>query len=465
MSQTATFEVLFQRANQYYANEAYQEARNHYEQLIEQGCHATPVYVNLACTCTQLGDRDAARRYFEQALAQEPTHRDALANLAVLHTQMGHDNEALNCYEQLLKQTPDCPDTHRNLGLMYGQQNRINEAITHLKTYTNSHYFDPEIQTTLAYYYLKQERWDLGWQQWQWRLWQRDYAETIVPYAHRPRWDGRVDDMGGKTLLICPEQGLGDAIQFSRYLPWLKSILPQTTIIAMLPDALYPLFNSACGVDAYYLQSASSTLPDFDYYYPLLSLALQQHTKVNTIPKPVTLHLAMDQLRKLFWDNALKQMGSTSANRKRIGIVWAGNSNHADDHKRSCALSDFIPIIEQYSEHAYFSLQMHAARAVADANAARNISLVDLGSDIHDFVDTAYLLTQLDALVCVDTSIAHLAGTLGVPTYLALQKDNDWRWLMARNDSPWYESVRLFRQESVGNWEQVFSAISQAIKS
>ena len=278
-----------------------------------------------------------------------------------------------------------------------------------------------------------------GWKEYEWRQKVKDFPNRIVS---QPLWDG--SDIAGQTILLQAEQGYGDTIQFIRY----ASMVAQrgANVIVSCQNELTSLLKKVDGI--HHVAGYHEPIPEFDVYCPLLSLPLIFHTTVESIPAHVP-YIKPEPSLFQHWRAKIQNHVS----RLKIGLVWAGRE------QRSCPLELFTPLAEiHYS--TFYSLQKGEAAEQAK-NPPEGMKLIDYTEDIHDFSDTAAFIENLDLVISVDTAVAHLAGALGKPVWTLLPFVPDWRWLLNRDDSPWYPTMRLFRQPSPGDWESVIARIAQ----
>jgi hypothetical protein len=286
--------------------------------------------------------------------------------------------------------------------------------------------------------------WELGWQEYAWRKQHPDYASTfrVLP---RPVWQG--GELVGKTLLVMAEQGLGDTIQFARYLPWLAASGARV-ILACMPT-LFPLMRQLPGVQVVDRDAAAP--PDYDLWVDLLDLPGLMRTRPTNIPNARG-YLTADKARMRAWQAALP------AGRK-IGLVWSGNSRHPNDQRRSMPLEALAPILAR-SDICFVNLQVgrHAALLSSLSH------VFDAAPALSDFGETAAVIANLDLVMAVDTATAHCAAALGKPVWLMLPYTPDWRWMLERDDTPWYASMRLFRQTSPGDWAGVTHRMATALR-
>jgi tetratricopeptide (TPR) repeat protein len=287
-----------------------------------------------------------------------------------------------------------------------------------------------------------------GWKEFEWRwktkkLQQRNFSQ--------PFWDG--SDIQDKSILLHTEQGFGDAIQFVRYV----SAVAQrgAKVILECREELLTLFKSLEGVTQ--VIKYGEQIPEFDVHCPVMSLPLIFSTEVETIPKKVPYIFTEQDLI----DSWSKKVTSSSS-KLAIGLVWSGNPVYSGDRYRSLSLDMFSPL-NQLEQVTFYSLQKGEAAQQAK-NPPKGLHLIDYTDEIHDFSDTAALIENLDLVISVDTAVAHLAGALGKPVWTLLPFVPDWRWMLDREDSPWYPSMRLFRQKTYGDWESLIANITIELK-
>jgi len=274
------------------------------------------------------------------------------------------------------------------------------------------------------------------------------------PNLSQPRWlgDGPIE---GKTILVFADEGLGDTIQFARYIPMLAA--RGARVILWVDGLLSSLLSGLSGVAR--LITKSDPLPAFDLHCPICSLPLAFRTRPESIPLDVYLPRP-SQAQVLAWENRLQT--SLGPRRKlRVGLTWSGNPNHWNDHNRSIRLQELSPLFDL--DAAFVSLQK--SPRPDDRAQLEPTGIVDLTAHLTDLADTAALMSCLDFVISVDTSVAHLAGALGRPTWILLAYTPDWRWLLGRDDSPWYKSVRLFRQDARRDYAPVVARVREALQA
>jgi tetratricopeptide (TPR) repeat protein len=454
-------------------------------------------HYNLGNILSGEGQFAQAAEYFQQALRLNPRHADAHNNLGLIFAQCGQMTEAGNCFQQALSINPLHANALNNLGNVFKEQDRFTQAIecfervlainpSHADAYANlgNALIGIGRDADAAECYRQALAIDPGHKRALWnrcilRLQQGDLAAAWPDFDYRwtvpgivartfeePRWDG--SSFQGKKILVYAEQGLGDSIQFQRFLPMVKE--RGGTLFFECPPALFRLFTGIRGVDE--LIPAGKPLPGFDVQIPLMSLPGIFGTTLATIPAEVH-DLKADRQRVLHWQNELRQVARRheprAARRKpagcplHIGIAWQSDPKHPGFHLKSFPLTCLQALARLENVHLV-SLQVgpgikHIAHVC--------FPVTDLGSrfDPNSLDDLAGALMNMDLVVTVDTAVAHLSGALGLPTWVALPYVACWRWLLNRSDSPWYPTLRLFRQSRVGDWDEVFQHMATEVRS
>ena len=287
-----------------------------------------------------------------------------------------------------------------------------------------------------------------------WHLYEKRWLRKEKSHDQRsltqPLWLGK-ETLEGKTILLHTEQGLGDSLQFVRYVPLVSRL--GARVILEYDRPLAGLFEGLEGVSA--VIEKGQPLPAFDYHCPLLSLSLAFETRLETIPSP-TPYLTSPPEALQRWSARLGEKIQP-----RIGLVWSGNTANKNDHNRSLTLTQLLPHLPP--DYDYVSLQKEVRES--DQIALAQSSIRHFGNELNDFTDTAALCDLMDLVISIDTSVAHLSGALGKPTWVLLPYVPDWRWLLDRDDSPWYASVRLFRQPKPSDWESALERVHDALLS
>jgi tetratricopeptide (TPR) repeat protein len=386
---------------------------------------------------------------YDKALAIQPTHVEALYNRGIVLRDLHRPAEALASFDQALAFSPDHVDALNNRGVALRDLDRPAEA---LASYDKALSIKPdyaETHSNRSCLRLLLGDFEQGFEEFEWRWRVPEIAPLRRDFA-APLWLGE-EPLAGKTILLHAEQGFGDAIQFVRYAPLVAA--RGAKVILEVPPALTALFSGIAGVAL--VIGRGEKLPGFDCHCPLLSLPLAFKTRLATIPAAVPyLSAAQDRMTK--WQQRLPQLG-----KRRIGIAWAGNPAFKSDQTRSVGLARLSRLLGVAGVE-FFSLQRDLREG--DRDLLRSHShIMQLGAAMEDFGDTAAIMACLDLVISSDTAVAHLAGALGKPVWVLLQYVADWRWLLDRDDSPWYPTARLFRQPAIGDWESVISQVERAL--
>ncbi|MBA3997623.1 MAG: hypothetical protein C0489_02845 [Candidatus Accumulibacter sp.] len=445
---------------------------------------------NEGCERLAAGDEAGAEAAFRSALAIDPDCAEAHGNLGFVLEARGALEEAEACYRRSLALDPALPDIQINLAMLLAGRRRFAEAEAacreaialapewpHVWTDTGILYAclkrEAEAEAcyrkalmldagnagarfNLSYLLLRQGRFAEGWQCLEARNWYAGLAGRL----NCPRWQGEA--LAGKALLVCPEAGHGDLIQFCRYVSLLKA-RGAARITLWCHPALKRLFATLDGVDAVvgFDEEVSGA---HDFWVPALSLPYRFGTRLETIPANIPyLRAAPDDVARWAARPARHDSSAGSAP-LRVGLIWKGNPRFENDADRSLPGLHVLAPLGEVAGVQFVSLQKGAGEDEALAPPAR-LPLVHLGGQIEDFADTAAIVAGLDLVISVDTAVAHLAGALGKACWIMLPDyRTDWRWLTGRSDSPWYpDTVRLFRQTTAGDWAPVVAEIAAAL--
>jgi Flp pilus assembly protein TadD len=394
-------------------------------------------------------------RRFEQAeaccrrsLEQKPELLDARINLAALLLDTGRPDEALALLHPLVRTHFSHPTIWANLGQALRDLGRLEEAIPLLRQAVALAPQDGNLHWNLAVALLTAGDLLAGWGEFAWR-WRR--PGLCAPRLPSPAWRGEA--LRGRRLLLVAEQGRGDTIQFLRYAP----LISDGPVFLHCQSELVPLLRGAPGLAD--VVGFEAPAPETDFSCLLLDLPGLFATDLTSIPPPLTLR--PDPLRQAAWQARLQALEPPSCpqRRRRIGVVWAGTPTHANDQNRSLPFTSLAPLLE-LPEISWFSFQL-GPRAV---DLAGNKQIIDLAPELKDFADSAAALGEMELLISVDTAMIHLAGTLNHPSFLLLPHAPDWRWLLRRDDSPWYPSLVLCRQPRPRDWEAVIQTVLQKLK-
>jgi hypothetical protein len=402
---------------------------------------------SLGIALAALGDPGAAAASYRRAVEIRPDYAEAQSNLGNVLKDQGKLEEAVASYRRALELKPNFADAHSNLGVALIKQGRLEEALASLEQALRVNPDHPLAHLNRGVVWLLQGDYERGLPEHEWRCKQRGIRPRPFP---QPLWDG--SPLEGRTILLHAEQGLGDTIQFIRYAALVKR--RGGTVVAACQGALLPVLAGCPGIDA--LVGQDGPMPPFDVQAPLLSLPRILGTTPRTIPAEVPYLRARADLVER-WQEELRSPGSFL-----VGITWQGNPDHREDHLRSFSLSRFEPLARIPGVRLISLQKGPAAGQVAEL--AGRLEVADLGDRLGDFADTAAVMRNLDLVITADSSPAHLAGALGVPVWVALPFAPDWRWMLGREDSPWYPSMRLFRQAAPGDWDGVFARMAEALE-
>jgi tetratricopeptide (TPR) repeat protein len=386
-----------------------------------------------------------AAEVYQKYLTSNPNDAAAFLNLGIALRESGRIEEAIEAYHRCLKINPAYAEAHLNLGAALSAAGRVDDAIHEYRRAIELRPDLPEAHHNLSLLLLMQGNFPQGWKEFEWRWQCRDFPSRRRDFS-QPMWRG--EPPAGKTILLHAEQGMGDTIQFARFIPSLRE--RGAKIVLECQPPLLRLMQGLAGIAQ--VIKAGDPLPPFDLHCPMMSLPLALGTRVETIPANVP-YLAANDALKTKWSQKLGPRDGTL----RVGLNWSGNAGFARDRTRSLSLSQLAPLAIPCV--TFFSLQKGAA-ASQIAIAPNGMRLIDIGSQIEDFADSAAVISLMDLVISSDTSIPHLAGALGAEIWLMLQFAADWRWMTARKDTPWYPTMRLFRQSSRGDWKSVIEIVA-----
>ncbi|WP_343583088.1 tetratricopeptide repeat protein [Herbaspirillum sp.] len=435
----------------FYAMEMYKEALESHKTSLLLDATDTYAHYKIADAYLKLDEIDKAHEHYQRVIELTPNDPNSYAKLAVsLAGAQDRVDEAMALFNKALELDPRHALTYNNIGAIMHDHGRREEAIPYFKKALEFKPNYPTAMHNLALSQLLQGNLKEGWANHEIRLVTRERAE-VYRMVHKlfqiiPKWDG-VTPLKGKRILLMHEQGFGDSIQFLRYAKLVQDMGAEVAVHVKNP--LYRLFQSYSPDIT--LVRESDPLPRCDYAYMLMSLpyALGTNT-IDDIPISSS-YLSADAANKAIWQSKIERLSKPG--NLRVGFVWGGNPDHGNDRRRSIPLARLEPLF-RLPGIDYFSLQK--GKPTADLNKLPpGLPVFNLGDDCGDFADTAAAIANLDLVISVDTSVVHLAGALGGPTWVMLPETPDWRWLLDRDDCVWYPNVRLFRQPNEGNWEAV----------
>ena len=409
----------------------------------------TEAHANRGNALHALDRFDEALASYERALALRPDYAQAHYNRGNTLHALDRFEEALASYDRALALKPDYAEAHANRGIALHALKRFDAALASYERalaarpgYAEAHYSEALCRLLTG---------DLegGWRKHEWR-WKTGQLGNSQRHFPQPLWTG-AEALAGKTILLHAEQGFGDTIQFCRYAPLVAQRAARVVLEVQKP--LHELTRTLPGVAQ--TVSKGDSLPGFDVHCPLLSLPLAFDTRLATIPSP-TPYLFPSPPAVANWSERLGP-----GRRPRIGLAWSGRPTHRNDRNRSIALGALLPLLDG-SAATFVSVQREV-RAEDEALLQRRSDVVHFGHELKDFSDTAALISNLDLVICVDTSVEHLAGALAKPVWILLPFIPDWRWLLDREDSPWYGTARLFRQDDARGWGNVIARVRAAL--
>ncbi len=389
--------------------------------------------------------REAAENY-ERAIAIRPDYAEAWNNRGVALGNLRDYPPAMESYDRAIALKPAYADAWRNRSFTLGHMGQPREAIA---GYTHAITLEPEHAGAYlhrALLMLLVGDFEEGWEQYEWR-WEDDAVKAAARQFSQPRWTG-AESLQGKTILLYAEQGLGDTLQFCRYAARVRAL--GARVILEVQPPLAGLLAGLAGVDQ--VLAGGQPLPAFDFYCPLLSLPLAFGTRLDSIPAGSG-YLSAPADRLAHWQARLGEK-----TRPRVGLVWSGNAAHMNDQNRSFPLAGLVDRLPSGVD--VISLQKEVRPADRET-LAQHPQILRLDEEIRDFSDTAALCALVDVVLSVDTSVAHLAGALGRPVWIALPFNPDWRWMLERRDSPWYPSATLYRQTRPGRWDDVMAQLGR----
>ncbi len=411
---------------------------------------------NRGNTLHELKRFEEALASYDRALALRPDYAEAHSNRGNALQQLKRFDEAVVSHDRAVTLRADLAEAHSNRGNALKELARFEDALASFERaiamrpdLADAHFNEAMCRLLIGDF-------DRGWEKNEWR-WGTEQLKGGKRSFSQPLWLGS-DEVAGKTILLHAEQGLGDTIQFGRYAPLVAA--RGARVILEVQRPLYDLMRTLS--DAVEVVAAGDRLPDFDLHCPLLSLPLAFATRFETIPSAMP-YLSAPETSTRAWRERLGKR-----EKPRIGLVWAGNPRkelpgaNRIDGQRSIALDRLAPLF-QVTACAFFSLQKgdDAARQLRDSDLRQQV--IDHTDDLHDFSDTAALIENLDLVISVDTSVAHLAGALGKPFWLLNRYNTCWRWLLDREDSPWYPTARLFRQDATREWDPVIARVAATL--
>jgi tetratricopeptide (TPR) repeat protein len=429
--------------------ERFDESVEQYSKAISMNPQLADAYNNLGNVLKKKKMTEAAARKYKKAVLLRRDFAEAYNNLGDVYRMLGRLDEAVEQCQKAIRIKSSDERFYLNFGNTLLDQGKYQEAMEQYEKAINMKPDFAEAHYSRGMVLLTQGRLGEGWKEYEWRLRSKEISKDIgYKLSKTPEWDG--SPLDGKTILIVSEQGVGDHIQFARYIPLVKE--RGGRVVFESRYNLIRLFEGYEGIDILLEESPnieSDTNPDVRIQ--LLSLPLLFATKLDTIFADVP-YLKVDAETSGKWKSRI------DSNLFKVGLVWSGNSYHKNDHNRSCNLSDFAPLTD-IPGSTFYSLQKGGMRENKE-ELPNGMHIVDIGKDLHDFYDTAAAIENLDLVISVDTAVVHLAGALGKPVWTLLPFVPDWRWMLDSNNTPWYPTMRLFRQPILRDWTSVMKQVS-----
>jgi tetratricopeptide (TPR) repeat protein len=432
--------------------------RENYDRAIElyrQALRLNPSYPdahnNLGIALSKREDRAAAAASYREALRLRPEYSEAHNNLGIVLTELEEHEQAIEHFEEALRIRPGYAAAHSNLGIALAEQGETDLALLNYDEAVRLSPEYPEGHMNRALSLLQRERFVAGWEEYEWRWKCKDVR---MPSFDQPLWDG--SPLEGRTIVLHAEQGLGDTLQFIRYAKCVAN--SGGRVVAMVQKPLLGILARTPGIEQLVVKEKEA--PHCDVHLPLMSLP-RLFPEVHGSRAHADPYIFTDPALIEHWRRELSPIREL-----KIGVNWQGNPRYRGDRHRSIPLVHLAPLAHIQGIRLLSIQKNYGIDQLADLQ--RTVPITDLGSRLDEqtapFMETAAVLLNLDLLITSDTAVAHLAGALGIPVWLAISRAADWRWLRQREDSPWYPSMRIFRQRKLGNWGDVFERIAESLK-
>jgi len=414
---------------------------------LEVNGNAPDAHIEIARTYQSIGTNDKAETHFKQAVSLTPnvtTH----GFYATFLSDRGREDEAIEEFRNAVTFAPQSEQALNQFGYHLYTCGQIEESIDAFERCLKINPNNAETHGLYAFPLLLKGEYAKGWKEYEWRFKTPSFPPPPLK-LDSPTWHG--EPLEGKSILLIGEQGFGDTFQFVRFAAQLKAMGANVLVAAQAPAV--ELLKSTPGVDAV-IAFSDTDVPAHDYHVYMMSLPQRLGVTLATIPQSGP-YLYPDPDRVATWKDYF-----ASYDTLKVGIVWSGNPEQRNNVKRSCPLAALSPLLGVDTVQL-FSL----AKDYDGAEGPLPPEIIDLGGRINSFSDTAAIIANLDLVISVCTSTAHLAGALGCPVWVLLAASADWRWLLNRHDSPWYPTARLFRQSELHNWNHVFQKVAQDLAS
>ena len=410
--------------------------------------HRQEIHNLLGHALTSAGDYSGAVEVYRRALALPPVSAYTVYGLGYLFERQGELASAAESYRLVLRLDPRLVDAHLHLGITHLLQGEVGKAAACFERARELAPENPEARTFLGYLHLLQGNFSLGWSEHEYR-WNTPHFLRERRKLSQPLWKG--EPLNGSRILLHAEQGLGDTLQFVRYAPLVAA--RGGNVVLEVQTRLHRLLRHAPGAEE--VIRRGEALPEVDWQCPLMSLPWALGTELNSIPAEVP-YVYPDPALVAAWGQRM------AGNSLRIGLAWGGSPTFPHERWRSIPMEQLAPLTN-LAGTTFYSLQMGPQAGQVKQLGSR-AQIIDLQDEQEDFADTAAIVANLGLVISIDTSVAHLAGAMSKPVWILLQKSPDWRWLLDREDSPWYPTARLFRQSTLGNWQDVVARVEGELR-
>jgi len=437
------------------------EAEGYYRRALQLEPDNDSIVNSLANLLWHQNSVDEAAQLYRRALELKPDSPRAWMNLGAVLTDLAQFDEATACIQESLRLQPDSHEAHTNLGATLARQGNWDEALASYECALRLKPDYAEARRNRALIWLARGDFERGWPEFEWRLLCRSHF-GLSPTC--PRWTG--EDLWGRTILLHCELGLGDTIQLIRLVSEVRK-RNAGGVITIVSKPLGRLIATFPGID--FVAVEGSPLPRFDVHASLWSLPAILGTTLANLPAPRA-YLSVDSGTIALWRAALERAlrDSDMEHAIKIGIVWQGNPKLSTDRERSFRLQELEPLARVPGVRLISLQKEHGLDQLRELGGRFSVTQLAIDSakreDRRDFLDTAAIIRQLDLVVTPDSAVAHLAGSLGARVWVALPSVSEWRWMLDREDSPWYPSMRLFRQTTAGDWQGVFERMAQLLR-
>ncbi len=438
-----------------------EEAEGYYRRAFQLKPEDYSILNNMGNSLWQRNALEEAAQFYRRALKLKPDSSETWMNLGVLLTDLTEFDEAIGCIQESLRLRPDAHEAHDNLGATLARLGKWDEALACHNHALKLQPYYAEAHRNRAFIWLARGDFERGWPEFEWRL---SCRRHVGANPNCPRWTG--EDLKGKTILLHAEQGLGDTIQFIRFVAEVRN-RNAGGVVVICPKPLLRLIARFPGID--FLTDEGSPVPPFDVHASIWSLPAILGTTLANLPSPRA-YLSVDSGTISRWRTIMaRALGETgTGHAMKLGIVWQGNPKHRTDRLRSFRLDQLEPLARVPGVRLISLQKEHGLDQLGALDGQFSVTTLTnetAGSeDDRDFLDTAAIVTQLDLVVTPDSAVAHLAGSLGTPVWVALPSAAEWRWMLDREDSPWYPSMRLFRQKTAGDWRGIFEHMAHVLE-